>query len=531
MRLIKYFGFLVLLAQYRCCYGEMRIIGGTILNPPHSVPSYAFIQIGNTWCGASLISSKYVLTAAHCLLNRTVTATIGLGYHSLFDENEAPLHQKRNSSTFIIHPDFDEAKYANDIALIEIDEVEINDYVNYIQLPSKSEADVSFENEIASVIGFGMTEEQEMNEYLLISSNSILSNRVCRLHYWNITDIDDTKICMNGVHANKTLTGGCDGDSGGPLLHENRLIGVLSFAGKDCELGLPTVFTRATSYLDWIESSTDIKLIICDLVGFVNHTVAMFSILCFTCLCALPIAVGRPRIIGGKEVVPHSVRSFALLEMQGSLCGGSLISPSYVLTAAHCVNRTNSVTVFLGYHSLFVQDDRHQVHTSNIIIIHEGFNYNTCENDIALVRLSQEIRYTNYVDAIQLPKFSEMEYSLDGKTGFMLGFGKTSDDTQDEVSEVLMAVESQVLSNRQCKVEYRLHSDIRKTQICLLGNKGKKLLGGCDNDSGGPLIVDNKLVGIFSFTTKRCEMGFPSVFTRVGHYLNWIKYHSDAEIH
>ncbi|KAJ8714713.1 hypothetical protein PYW07_002938 [Mythimna separata] len=231
-----------------------------------------------TWkfmCGSSLISSKFVVTAAHCssaserdtTLADPVPKIVRLGSTNILDSDESGNKPYDvNIIKVIVHPNFKSPKPYFDIALMELDiELLFSAHIQPACLWTK--LDVNF-NEKVEVTGWGVVQSGSLQispdlltaEVDIIDSGTcdILLSSSCNRNWCGLQD----QLCAG------KLTGGvdaCQGDSGGPLQvkiplpittqgNMNYLIGVTSF-GIGCGLpGLPGVYTRVASFADWIES-------------------------------------------------------------------------------------------------------------------------------------------------------------------------------------------------------------------------------------------------------------------------------------
>ncbi|KAH1028776.1 hypothetical protein HUJ05_002107 [Dendroctonus ponderosae] len=227
------------------------------------------------------------------------------------------------------------------------------------------------------------------------------------------------------------------------------------------------------------------------------------------------MAPSESRIIGGLEVDRHSVPYQAALFIEfsrgRSFCGGSLISHSHVLTAAHCMHKAKLVEVVLGAHDIR-KNETSQFHvTCEDITVHPEWNYQKLENDIALIKLPQPVTLNKYISPVSLATSG----SFVDSNALLTGWGKTSD--LSTVSNVLNQVNLPILENERCKSFYE--DIINNSHIC---TSGVELKGGCNGDSGGPLVVDGHQVGIVSFGSNRCTKGYPTVFTRVTEFADWI---------
>ncbi|XP_017775144.1 PREDICTED: transmembrane protease serine 9-like [Nicrophorus vespilloides] len=240
---------------------------------------------------------------------------------------------------------------------------------------------------------------------------------------------------------------------------------------------------------------------------------------------------GFGRIIQGDVVEPHSIPYQVGLHIstpgsdRKAFCGGTLISENYVMTAAHCTDNAVEIEVVLGAHEITKEESTQVRIISKEFTVHEGWDFDSIQNDIALVKLSKPAPLNEYIKLAKLPKFSERDEPFEKLPARGSGWGKIG-DAENTISPVLRKVDLTVISNRDCNAAYGVITD---TQICSAGEGSK---GPCNGDSGGPLVVNSdKQVGIASFVTDfGCEAGWPAGYCRVSKYLDWIAEHSDVKI-
>uniref|UniRef100_A0A182RTW8 Peptidase S1 domain-containing protein n=1 Tax=Anopheles funestus TaxID=62324 RepID=A0A182RTW8_ANOFN len=247
------------------------------------------------------------------------------------------------------------------------------------------------------------------------------------------------------------------------------------------------------------------------------------------------------RIVNGQEAnpgqFPYQVALLGQFEGGIGLCGASIITQNYILTAAHCVysstNADNPIaggTAILGAQNRMVEEPSQQriSFTSSGIIGHPGYELMNIRNDIAVVRLDEPIVYTERIQPIRLPARSDTR-TFAGLIGTVSGFGVYS-VAAPALSDVLNYVFNPIITNADCLAQWNGVEELIQAQnICQSGDGGRSA---CNSDSGGPLTVQDNaeslLVGVVSFgSSGGCDDGIPTVFARVSYYLGWIEDNSD----
>ncbi|XP_059485453.1 trypsin-7-like [Neocloeon triangulifer] len=201
-------------------------------------------------------------------------------------------------------------------------------------------------------------------------------------------------------------------------------------------------------------------------------------------------------------------------------CGATIISESWILTAAHCIEMS-----FNFLHKVYANsnkwNDNGTAHQVLEIKRHPGFtSSNLTSEDIALIQVEPPFQFSRTARPARLPDHGEDVKS--GEKGVVIGWGF---DKNGWMSPYLMKMEQVVKSYDECFEIFQPDVPLRRSQLCAeIAEDSKEI---CTGDSGGPLFVGDTIVGIVSWATNDCEdRDFPGVFTRVASFRNWIKENS-----
>ncbi|CAK7291435.1 Transmembrane protease serine 11A [Vulpes lagopus] len=237
----------------------------------------------------------------------------------------------------------------------------------------------------------------------------------------------------------------------------------------------------------------------------------------------------------GKRVVPLIVNRImsgdiaakAAWPWQASLqrnnihqCGATLISNTWLLTAAHCF--TNSANPHQWTVSFGTTINPPLMKRSiRRIIVHERYHSPAREYDIAVVQFSPRVTFTDNIRRVCLPEASASFQP--NSTVYITGFGALfyGGKSQNNLQEAKL----KIISDEVCKQPHVYGHDIKSGMFCAGYLEG--IYDACRGDSGGPLVVKDLkdtwyLIGIVSWGDNCGQKNKPGVYTKVVYYRNWI---------
>lgn len=249
--------------------------------------------------------------------------------------------------------------------------------------------------------------------------------------------------------------------------------------------------------------------------------------------CGTPVDQAS-RIVGGSNSSlgewPWQVSMHLKLSSSRHVCGGSIISYQWIITAAHCVVQwplPRFWSIYVGIVSQSEITPTTPVLDIEQIIVHPDYNGAESGNDIALLKFKSPIAYNDYQQAICLPPHQD-SFVLP-RTCWITGWGYT--DESGTTSDVLQKAEVPPMSSAECQPSYTAMTISNKV-LCAGYKQGQ--IDSCKGDSGGPLVcvVDKTwyLIGITSWGEGCARPDKPGVYTKVTEFTDWIVKHTQIII-
>ncbi|XP_062236309.1 coagulation factor VII isoform X2 [Platichthys flesus] len=233
-----------------------RVVNGKAC-PKGQCPWQALLTEDRTLrCGAIVLSDQWILTAAHCVLNKGIF-NVSVGKHDC--QNPEKTEQKRNVVKVQIHPGYNQTSYDSDLALLKLSSpVKLGRLVVPICLPARNSTFIRTMATVrhSTVSGCGRMLERGA---VATSLQRLVLPRVplqeCRLH----TKLNITRNMLCAGHR-VGRHDACHGDSGGPLVTQYKktwfLVGVVSWGEGCAKENKYGVYTKVSNFLDWIENVT-----------------------------------------------------------------------------------------------------------------------------------------------------------------------------------------------------------------------------------------------------------------------------------
>ncbi|MFI0469373.1 S1 family peptidase [Saccharopolyspora sp. 5N102] len=222
------------------------------------------------------------------------------------------------------------------------------------------------------------------------------------------------------------------------------------------------------------------------------------------------------RVLGGADVEADDAPwAVAVTDEYGrQFCGGTLVSPIKVITAAHCVvspmtgakRAPEDLRAIAGRTDL--RTERGTVGEVEGIWVHPGFRDYTSGDDVAVLTLRTPMPQR----PLEMVGAGEAAPYRTGKMARVYGWGRTSESGPP--SDTLRSVEVPVTTEEACRKAYPNYDG--RSMFCAGFPEGGT--DACGGDSGGPIVADNRLIGVVSYGTGCGRPNTPGVYTRLSSY-------------
>ncbi|KAM5152693.1 serine protease 27-like [Mantella aurantiaca] len=276
--------------------------------------------------------------------------------------------------------------------------------------------------------------------------------------------------------------------------------------------------------------------------GIVNYIFSVF------CIFLPPVECGKPqvasRIMGGQNAQPGQWPWQVSLRNSGRhFCGGSLISESWVVSAAHCITSTvtestltvhtvteSTLTVHLGCFQI-ASPNSHEISVGvKTIMVNPLYTSVGSLGDISLIQLKTPVNYTAYILPVCLPT-ADVSFPM-GLYCWVTGWGNIKSGLSLPSPQTLQEAQIPLIDTQTCDSLYHIESGVSNSVPIILSNMicGGYKAGGtdsCQGDSGGPLVCSQGgqwfLAGLVSWGDGCGKLNRPGVYTRLTAYQDWIK--------
>jgi len=236
-------------------------------------------------------------------------------------------------------------------------------------------------------------------------------------------------------------------------------------------------------------------------------------------------------VVGGSNALRGSLPWQVSIQQTAynfHFCGGTIIGKRWILTAAHCfTSGSRGVAIVAGEHKLHRSEGSEQKIKVLKHFTHPQYGARSQKNDIALLKLAQDIQFDKYSQPACLAELATE--NIDYEAGNMViisGWGSTrAAFTTRDAPSTLQVAQVPLIADSTCKQWKYYGSQISESMVCA-GKIGQGGVDTCQGDSGGPMVkeVDGKytVLGVVSWGYGCARPDKPGVYTRVARFNKWI---------